>query len=1418
MKTKLLFLLLLANFIVQAQNLPSYLSTNGLLFYYPFNGNTIDASGNNINPYPQNLTLTTDRFGNTNSACSFNGTSSSMSAYLANHPQNNNSRTITGWFKASTPVKSSEFDFCLINYGSEADSFTISLYLKGYLNVLFGGQLISSQKNYFNNKWTFFAMTFDDNTDIFSLYINGVLELTEKINSFPKGFSGICTIGKNNQNNYFEGDLDDLGLWNRVLSAEEISILYSSSKPIAYTSIPDVNFEKKLIALGLDSGPIDGKVLTENIASIGILDLSSSNITDLTGIEDFTSLTYLYFQSNNITSADLSKNAKLIVVNGQNNQLSSINLSGNSSLREIYVDRNKLTSLEVYTCTSLTHLSCTTNQITSINLAENKNLTNIYLDQNKLTNLNLYKNTLLKTLWCGENQLSSITLPPESNNLEVLYLNANNFTVLDISRYTSLKQFVCSTNKLTSINISKNTALTFLHCQENNLTTLDISKNKEINSLYCFDNQLKTLDVSQQKALTTLWCHSNQLTNLDLSQNPVLSTLTCDKNKLTTLNVKNGNNANLNIFNSGFKNNPDLTCIQVDDVNFANTNWATKKEAIASFDTNCTSGYTLIPDVNFEKALIEKGIDSGVPDGKVLTSKVSSVTDLFISSKSITNLSGIEDFTSLINLDCDNNQLTNINVSKNTSLNFLSVGNNQIKSLDVSKNIALVDLYFHENQITSIDVSKNTNLRMLYFTKNAITTLDVSKNTALTHLYCNSNLLKVLDISQNTVLTNLFCDHNLLTDLNVSKNIYLDGLFCNSNQIRNLDVSKNTFLVRLECDTNQLTSLNVSKNTLLGGLNCNSNAIINLDLSKNPALNYLRCASNKLETLNLKNGNNANFTRMDNNLKDNPNLTCIQVDNVSFSNTNWSIAKDNTASFSTSCGYPDITYTLIPDAKFEQKLIALGIDSGTSDGKVLTSKISNLSSLNVAESNISDLTGIEDFVALKTLDVSNNSLTKLDVSQNISLVELTCRINKLDSLNVSKNLLLKKLIADNNNMSKVTIYKNMALETAHLGFNKLTSLELGVQPSLTQLTLESNRIKVIDVSRNTSLVYFICNNNLLTNLDVSKNTSLKYFICDGNNLSSLNLKNGKNTLLDNIINLKNNPNLTCIQVDDVAYSNKNWANAIDATASFNTNCEIKYVSVPDSSFEQKLVDLGIDTDGVNGKITIGNISSITTLDLSNSNIKDLSGIEYFTSLKTLDISNNQLTKLDLSKNSELEILDASSNKLTTLDISKNTKLKVVYVVNNPLVLLNLKNGNNANFILPSNTGRKSASGLYTSFLGLTTLSCIQVDDENYSNTNWSSIKESTTIYANTCKSLSVDESTFNQAILYPIPTKGEINITNVFIEKATVYNSLGQLVKSFILNSANTDHTINLSGLPKGVYYVYLINGDAASAKKVIVE
>jgi Leucine-rich repeat (LRR) protein len=1424
-----------------------------------------------------------------------------------------------------------------------------------------------------------------------------------------------------------------------------------------YTLIPDANFENKLISLGIDSGIADGQVLTSDINKLTYLNVSLSSIADLTGIQDFTGLTYL----------DCS-----------HNQLTTLSAPKGLALNNLVCSYNQLTSLDVSTNLGLKKLDCYTNQLATLNISYNVALTD---------------------LTCSYNQLS----------------------VLDVSNNPDLKSISCFNNQFTSLDVSSNVALTNLSCSNNKLTALNVSKNL---------------------ALTYLDCGNNKLTALDVSKNPLLTELNCYNNKLVNLNLKNGNNFSLNTVYSRFTSNQYLTCIQVDDAAYSNTNWANIKDAAANYNVNC-SLYTLIPDPKFEQKLIDLRIDTDGLNGSVLTSSINTVTEIDVSFSEITDLTGIQDFSALTKLFCGNNQLKNIDVSKNTALKqlmcesntltkldvsknaaltYLKCDKNQLTTLDVKINTALIYLSFSSNQITNIDVSKNTVLSNLFCSSNLLSNLDVSKNTALVALYCDSNQLTNIDISKNTILNYFYCDSNQLTNLNVSNNIVLsiltcasnqltaldiskntavavvlcnnnqltslnlkngknsispasfdstnnpnlkciqvddivyantnwitkkdtiasfnvdckdlyttipdinfekklislgidvgvpDGkaltpnlasitsldvslssisdltgiqdfsalkfLKCNDNLLKNLDISKNTSLVDLFCFSNQIISLDVSNNIALINLSCYNNRLTNLNISKNTALVGLSCENNQLTTLNLKNGNNTILHFL--NATNNPNLSCIQVDSVVYANANWITSKDAKASYNLDC----TPYTLIPDSNFEQKLINLGIDTDGLNGKVLTYNISTVKFLDLTKSNISDLTGIQDFVsltdlycgqnslttlniskntALTTLDCNNNKITSLDVSNNIALLNLSCYSNQLTALDVKVNTALIKLDSGSNKYTTLDVSSNTALTFLGCNTSQLTSLDVSKNTALNLLDCRENKLTYLDVSKITTLTELYCQSNQLTNLDVSKNKALEFLNCsknqlttldvsvnaalvglysNSNQLTSLNLKNANNVKFA-YLNLIDNPNLSCIQVDDSNYFDTNWAAKKDKNASYNTNCT-SYTQITDSKFEQKLIDLGIDTDGLNGKINNSGLDKITYLDLSNSNISDVKGLEAFTGLTYLDLNTNNiqsidishnklltkfaihenklsslditantelfnltfsmnqistidlsqnkklhyvvadqnlLTNIDFSLNPELEMIYCGNNKLTTLnvsnlpnlldlnciytdistldvtsnpklvnlyfnnaklttlnltknpllkrlqlswnqlttlDLSQNPNLELVFLEFNPLTSLNVQNGNNKNFILPSQSGKKSETAIYTSFLGNKTLGCIKVDDPAYSNANWSKIKEETTVYSATC-SLGVEESVFDKVVVYPNPTKGEVNINNVALDKVTVYNTIGQLVKSFTLDSGNTNNSIDLSELPKGVYYLYLINQDAASAKKIIIE
>ena len=184
-------------------------------------------------------------------------------------------------------------------------------------------------------------------------------------------------------------------------------------------------------------------------------------------------------------------------------------------------------------------------------------------------------------------------------------------------------------------------------------------------------------------------------------------------------------------------------------------------------------------DKIFKAYCIERFDTSG--DGEISYDEARAVTSIGVDYCGITSLHGLQYFTNLTVLHCDDNYLTDLDVSGCTALTELSCCHNQLTSLNVSNNAALTNLRCATNRLTSIDVSKNTALTNLFCSSNQLTSLDVSYNSALTGLGCSINLLSTLDVSNNTALKELVCYSNQLTSLDVSNNTALTNLSCSAN-------------------------------------------------------------------------------------------------------------------------------------------------------------------------------------------------------------------------------------------------------------------------------------------------------------------------------------------------------------------------------------------------------------------------------------------------------------------------------------------------------------------------------------------------------------------------------------------------------------------------------------------------------------
>ena len=393
---------------------------------------------------------------------------------------------------------------------------------------------------------------------------------------------------------------------------------------------------------------------------------------------------------------------------------------------------------------------------------------------------------------------------------------------------------------LTGIELFTN--LTWLSCGGNQLTSLDLSKNVELQRLYCFNNQLTSLDVSNNVKLLRLYCYNNQIK--DTAMDELISSLPT---------VASGNLRAMNPLESGEGNK--ITPAQVAAANAKGWkvfkyqyghDWVemSGEEPPAGIAIDATN----FPDDNFRAWLLRQ--DYG-QDGVLTEEEIQAVTEIDVHQIGISVLKGIEFFTALTTLECSRNQLTSLDVSKNTTLTTLECSRNQLTSLDVTNNVALQWLYCSSNQLTYLDVSKNTALQDLNCSENQLTSLDVSLNTALVGLYCDNNQLTSLDVSKNTALQDLSCSENQLTSLDVSKNTALVILYCSNNQLTSLDVTTNTTLTTLTCDNNQLTSLDVTNNVALEFLNCEANKLTSLDVSYNTALVRLLCGHNQLTSLDV---------------------------------------------------------------------------------------------------------------------------------------------------------------------------------------------------------------------------------------------------------------------------------------------------------------------------------------------------------------------------------------------------------------------------------------------------------------------------------------------------------------------------------------------------------------------------------------
>ena len=264
---------------------------------------------------------------------------------------------------------------------------------------------------------------------------------------------------------------------------------------------------------------------------------------------------------------------------------------------------------------------------------------------------------------------------------------------------------------------------------------------------------------------------------------------------------------------------------------------------------------------------------------------------------------------------------------------------------------------------------------------------------------------------------------------------------------------------------------------------------------------------------------------------------------------------------------------------------------------------------------IENLQGIEAFINLSFLNIEQNLLTELDVSQNILLEELFCGGNQLTGLDVLQNVDLITLGCANNSITELDLSANVLLEQVTCFNNQITQLDFSQNINLIQLSCEKNPLNSLNVTQCPDLNLLYCYEANLSELDLSQNTNLEWLSCHRNNIS--------------VLNLSQHPNISFLSCYDNQISSINITSLLSLSTLW------------------------------------ANQNNITNIDVSQNN-----------TLGVLNISNNPISNIDVSSNLVLREIKFSNSLIQEIDLSNNSNLCKVEGVNNlSLTYVNLKNGN-----------------------------------------------------------------------------------------------------------------------------------------------
>lgn len=455
-------------------------------------------------------------------------------------------------------------------------------------------------------------------------------------------------------------------------------------------------------------------------------------------------------------------------------------------------------------------------------------LTHRYTDQ-LATHIITVNEGSITTLNVPENEIISASFS-NMPDIDVLNMDDNLLTELDISTLTKVTSVSISNNQLTSLSMTANPDINYLDLHGNALSILDITNLVKLRNLQLQENQLSSLDLSKNTALINMNVGGNQLTTLDLSTNSSLRTVTAYDNKIATFTPPSTNNiTELNVGKNLLKS-----------LTLTNSTYPVLQELYVSDMTMMTS----LDCTGLDSLTILQARNNALITRYTVTS-CEKLTDVDISS--------CQQLLSAI--FSDNASLSEINVNNDTDLRELDLENCAFSSLELTTNSSLVRLNIASNRFVSFSAPYCTALEDLRCEDNDLSSLTLTNNTNLLSLHCENNELPSLYLGSQTKLQSLYCAHNLLTDTSAQS-------WAATKAIIIIDAGYNNFTTFTYTDHSTLKTVNIDHCTKLTTVNVNGNSsLTTLDMEGDTALTTLNAYENAIQTLNAS--GSTNLTNVD---------------------------------------------------------------------------------------------------------------------------------------------------------------------------------------------------------------------------------------------------------------------------------------------------------------------------------------------------------------------------------------------------------------------------------------------------------------------------------------------------------------------------------------------------------------------------